>query len=64
MKWKAKPRGFTRLDIMIAAALGALVAALAIPHVRGGRGSAQGAAAVWNLRALLSSWEMYRPVSR
>ena len=56
--------GFTRLDIMIIAALSALVITLAISHLRGGRGGAPGAAAVRNVRALLSSWEMYRPVAR
>ena len=56
-------RGFTLVEIMIVVAIIALLAAIAIPNVLRGRTSANEAAAVGNLRALVSSLEMYRSVN-
>ncbi|MBI2104231.1 MAG: prepilin-type N-terminal cleavage/methylation domain-containing protein [Candidatus Omnitrophica bacterium] len=55
--------GFTLVEIMIVVAIIALLAAIAIPNVLRGRTSANEAAAVGNLRALVSSLEMYRSVT-
>ena len=52
--------GFTLVEIMIVVAIIALLAAIAIPNVLRGRTSANEAAAVGNIRALVSSIEMYR----
>ena len=56
-------RGFTLVEIMIVVAIIALLAAIAIPNVLRGRTSANEAAAVGNVRALVSSLEMYRSVN-
>ena len=56
------PQGFTLVEIMIVVAIIALLAAIAIPNVLRGRTTANEAAAVGNLRALVSSLEMYRSV--
>ena len=56
-------RGFTLVEIMIVVAIIALLAAIAIPNVLRGRATANETAAVGNLRALLSSLEMYRSVN-
>lgn len=55
--------GFTLVEIMIVVAIIALLAAIAIPNVLRGRTTANEAAAVGNLRALVSSLEMYRSVN-
>ncbi|MDP3703109.1 MAG: prepilin-type N-terminal cleavage/methylation domain-containing protein [Candidatus Omnitrophota bacterium] len=62
MKRFAK-RGFTLVEIMIVVAIIALLAAIAIPNVLRGRTTANESAAVGNLRALISSVEMYRSVN-
>lgn len=62
MKRFAK-RGFTLVEIMIVVAIIALLAAIAIPNVLRGRTSANEAASIGNLRALVSSLEMYRSVN-
>jgi prepilin-type N-terminal cleavage/methylation domain-containing protein len=54
--------GFTLIEIMIVVAIIALLAAIAIPNVLRGRTSANEAAAIGNLRALVSSLEMFRTV--
>ena len=56
-------RGFTLVEIMIVVAIIALLAAIAIPNVLRGRTSANESAAIGNLRALISSLEMYRSVN-
>ena len=56
-------RGFTLVEIMIVVAIIALLAAIAIPNVLRGRTTANESAAVGNLRALVSSLEMYRSVN-
>ena len=53
-------RGFTLVEIMIVVAIIALLAAIAIPNVLRGRTSANESAAIGNMRALVSSLEMYR----
>ena len=55
--------GFTLIEIMIVVAIIALLAAVAIPNVLRGRTSANESAAISNLRALVSSLEMYRSVN-
>lgn len=55
-------RGFTLVEIMIVVAIIALLAAIAIPNVLRGRTTANESAAIGNLRALISSLEMYRSV--
>ena len=56
-------RGFTLVEIMIVVAIIALLAAIAIPNVLRGRTSANEAASIGNLRALVSSLEMFRSVN-
>ncbi len=56
-------RGFTLVEIMIVVAIIALLAAIAIPNVLRGRTTANEAASIGNMRALLSSLEMYRSVN-
>jgi prepilin-type N-terminal cleavage/methylation domain-containing protein len=56
-------RGFTLIEIMIVVAIIALLAAIAIPNVLRGRTSANEAAAIGNLRAVVSGLEMYRSVN-
>lgn len=53
-------RGFTLVEIMIVVAIIALLAAIAIPNVLRGRTSANESASIGNMRALVSSLEMYR----
>ena len=55
--------GFTLVEIMIVVAIIALLAAIAIPNVLRGRTSANESASIGNLRALVSSVEMYRSVN-
>ena len=55
-------RGFTLVEIMIVVAIIALLAAIAIPNVLRGRATANETAAIGNVRALISSVEMYRAV--
>jgi len=55
-------RGFTLVEIMIVVAIIALLAAIAIPNVLRGRATANETAAIGNVRALISSLEMYRSV--
>jgi len=62
MKRLAK-RGFTLVEIMIVVAIIALLAAIAIPNVLRGRATANESAAIGNMRALVSSLEMYRSVN-
>ncbi len=56
-------RGFTLVEIMIVVAIIALLAAIAIPNVLRGRTTANETAAIGNMRALISSLEMYRSVA-
>jgi len=56
-------RGFTLVEIMIVVAIIALLAAIAIPNVLRGRTTANESASIGNLRALVSSLEMYRSVN-
>ena len=56
-------RGFTLIEIMIVVAIIALLAAIAIPNVLRGRTSANEAAAIGNIRALISGLEMERSVN-
>ena len=55
--------GFTLVEIMIVVAIIALLAAIAIPNVLRGRTTANESSAIGNLRALVSSLEMYRSVN-
>ena len=55
--------GFTLVEIMIVVAIIALLAAIAIPNVLRGRTTANESAAIGNLRAVLSSLEMFRSVN-
>lgn len=59
---RSTERGFTLVEIMIVVAIIALLAAIAIPNVLRGRTTANESAAIGNLRALVSSLEMYRSV--
>lgn len=59
---RAQAKGFTLVEIMIVIAIIALLAAIAIPNVLRGRTTANEASAIGNLRALVSSLEMYRSV--
>ena len=59
---RATRAGFTLVEIMIVVAIIALLAAIAIPNVLRGRTTANESASIGNLRALLSSLEMYRSV--
>ena len=56
-------RGFTLVEIMIVVAIIALLAAIAIPNVLRGRTTANESVSIGNLRALMSSLEMYRSVN-
>jgi len=56
-------RGFTLIEVMIVVAIIALLAAIAIPNVLRGRTTANESASIGNLRALVSSLEMYRSVN-
>ena len=56
-------RGFTLVEIMIVVAIIALLAAIAIPNVLRARATANESAAVGNVRALISSLEMFRSVN-
>ena len=58
-----RTRGFTLVEIMIVVAIIALLAAIAIPNVLRGRTTANESAAIGNLRALVSSVEMFRSVN-
>ncbi len=60
---KRVEKGFTLVEIMIVVAIIALLAAIAIPNVLRGRATANETAAIGNMRALLSSLEMYRSVN-
>ena len=53
-------RGFTLVEIMIVVAIIALLAAIAIPNVLRGRTTANETASIGNMRALVSSLEMFR----
>ncbi len=56
-------RGFTLVEIMIVVAIIALLAAIAIPNVLRGRTTANETASIGNMRALMSSLEMFRSVN-
>ncbi len=62
MKRIRRQRGFTLVEIMIVVAIIALLAAIAIPNVLRGRATANETASIGNVRALISSLEMYRSV--
>ena len=57
---RSAERGFTLVEIMIVVAIIALLAAIAIPSVLRSRTSANEAASVGNLHALVTSLETYR----
>lgn len=60
---RSAERGFTLVEIMIVVAIIALLAAIAIPNVLRGRTTANESAGIGNLRALISSLEMFRSVN-
>ena len=60
---KRSERGFTLVEIMIVVAIIALLAAIAIPNVLRGRATANESASIGNLRAVISSLEMFRSVN-
>ena len=60
---RSAERGFTLVEIMIVVAIIALLAAIAIPNVLRGRTTANETAAIGNMRAVISSLEMYRSVN-
>ena len=60
---RSTERGFTLVEIMIVVAIIALLAAIAIPNVLRGRTTANESSAIGNLRALVSSLEMFRSVN-
>ena len=64
MKRLRRRRGFTLVEIMIVVAIIALLAAIAIPNVLRGRTTANESAAIGNMRALVSSLEMFRSVNQ
>lgn len=59
---RSDARGFTLVEIMIVVAIIALLAAIAIPNVLRGRATASETASIGNMRAIISSLEMYRSV--
>ena len=60
---RSHQQGFTLIEVMIVVAIIALLAAIAIPNVLRGRTTANESASIGNLRALVSSLEMYRSVN-
>jgi prepilin-type N-terminal cleavage/methylation domain-containing protein len=60
---RSAERGFTLVEIMIVVAIIALLAAIAIPNVLRGRTTANETSSIGNLRALISSLEMFRSVN-
>ena len=60
---RSRQGGFTLVEIMIVVAIIALLAAIAIPNVLRGRTTANETAAIGNIRALVSSLEMFRSVN-
>ena len=61
---RSHEQGFTLVEIMVVVAIIALLAAIAIPNVLRGRTSANEAAAIGNIHALISSLEMFRSVNQ
>jgi len=60
---KNSKKGFTLVEIMIVVAIIALIAAIAISNVLRGRTTSNEAAAVGNMRALVSSLHMFHSVN-